>query len=282
MEPVSQTISAWDGLALRVRVWDGGDRAPPVLCLPGLVRTSADFDTVVPLLGPGRRIVSMDYMGRGGSGRSPDITRYAGEACLRDVLDVCSALHLHRVTVIGTSFGGILAMGLGAARPAMLNGVVLNDIGPDIGAEGEGFVRAFVSNDPALESLEACVVYLKQHLPPMSLSTEDDWRTMAALTYGPGADGRFHPLWDTRIARLMDEPVPDLWPLFGALNHVPVLAVRGEVSNLLLPDTVTKMRRRHPDLLDVTVPGVGHAPILTEAAVRKPLQEFMTRVTGRA
>jgi pimeloyl-ACP methyl ester carboxylesterase len=275
MEPLIRTISAWDGLALRLRIWDGGNRLAPVLCLPGLVRTAADFDPVAPLFGSGRTVVSLDYAGRGGSGRSADVTRYGPEACLRDVLDVCAALHLHHVSIIGTSFGGLLAMGLAAARPALVRGVVLNDVGPDIGASGADFVRNFVALDPALESLDACVTFLKQRLPPLSLSSNHDWRQMAALTYEPGPDGRFHPIWDTAIARLLRGPTPDLWPLFGALAHVPVLLVHGAVSTLLLPGTVAAMRRLRPDMKVVTVPGIGHAPILTEVAVRDALCAFV-------
>ncbi len=274
MEPVIRTISAWDRLHLRVRIWDDGNASPPVLCLPGLVRTGGDFDTVVPLFG-GRRIVSMDYAGRGGSGRSRDVTRYGPEACVRDVLDVCAALHLNHVTIIGTSFGGLLAMALAAARPAMILGVVLNDVGPDIGTKGADFVRRFVGLDPALESLDACVTFLKQRLPPLSLVSDEDWRAMAALTYEAGTDGRFHPVWDTRIARLLAAPTLDLWPLFGALAHVPILLVRGALSTLLSPDTVAAMRAKRPDMTVVTVPGVGHAPVLTEDAVRDVLRDFV-------
>ena len=43
------------------------------------------------------------------------------------MLDICAALHLHRVVVIGTSFGGLLGMGLAAARPSLVRAVVLND-----------------------------------------------------------------------------------------------------------------------------------------------------------
>jgi pimeloyl-ACP methyl ester carboxylesterase len=275
MEPLIRTVSAWDGLPLCVRVWDGGDRLPPVLCLPGLVRTGADFDTVAPLFASGRRVVSLDYAGRGSSGRSSDVVRYGPEACVRDVLDVCAALHLHHLAIVGTSFGGLLAMGLAAARPALVRGVVLNDVGPDIGTVGADFVRDFVGLDPALESLDACVTFLKERLPPLSLSTDHEWRAMAALTYEPGADGRFHPVWDIAIARLLHRPTPDLWALFGALTHVPVLLVHGEVSTLLLPETVAAMRARRPDMLVVTVPGVGHAPILTEDAIRDTLRAFV-------
>jgi pimeloyl-ACP methyl ester carboxylesterase len=276
MEPLTRTIPAWDDLPLRIRVWDNGDRLPPILCLPGLVRTAADFDTVVPLFAEGRRVVALDYAGRGGSGRSRDITRYAPEACLRDVLDVCAALHLRNVVIIGTSFGGLLATGLAAARPGLLRGVVLNDVGPEIPAAGADFVRRFVAFDPALESLDACVAFLKQNLPPLSLFSDDDWRAMAALTYEPGADGKYHPVWDTRIARLLNRKPPDLWPLFGALAHVPVLLVHGEVSTMLTIETVSTMRARRPDMTVVTVPGIGHAPILTEAAVRDALRDFVS------
>jgi pimeloyl-ACP methyl ester carboxylesterase len=275
MDPLIRLISAWDGLSLCVRIWDGGHRLPAVLCLPGLVRTGADFDTVVPLFGDGRTVVALDYAGRGGSGRSSDVTRYAPEACLRDVLDVCAALHLHRVTIVGTSFGGLLAMGLAAARPALLRGVVLNDVGPEISSAGAEFVRDFVALDPALPGLDACVTFLRQRLPPLSLASENDWRTMAALTYAPGRDGRFHPVWDIAIARLLRRPPPDLWPLFRALAHVPVLLVHGAVSTILLPETVAAMQRQRPDISVVTVPGVGHAPILTEPAVRDRLAAFV-------
>jgi pimeloyl-ACP methyl ester carboxylesterase len=278
MEPLSLTLRAWDDLPLRVRVWDDGDRRTPLLCLPGLVRTAEDFDVIVPFLGEGRRIVSLDYAGRGGSGRSTQVTRYGPEACARDIMDVCAALHLGRAAIIGTSFGGLLAMGLAAARPAMILGVVLNDVGPEIGTDGAAFVRRFVGTDPALPDLDACAAYLKAHLPPLSLHTDDDWRAMAALTYQPGADGRFHPVWDTAIARLLDAPPPDLWGYFGALAHVPVLVVHGAVSTLLSADSVARMAARHPALTHVTVPDIGHAPILTEPPARDALVRFVQRI----
>ena len=113
MDAIVHRISAWDGLPLVVREWRDGDRAPPLLCLPGIVRTSGDFETLAHVLGAGRRVVAPDYAGRGQSGRSRDIMRYAPEACLRDVLDICAALHLHHAIAIGTSFGGLLEHGTG-------------------------------------------------------------------------------------------------------------------------------------------------------------------------
>ncbi|HEY4041354.1 MAG TPA: alpha/beta hydrolase [Rhodopila sp.] len=247
----------------------------PVLCLPGLARTGGDFETVAEAIGAGRRVVAIDYPGRGESGRAARVERYAPGACARDVLDACAALHIHHAVLIGTSFGGLLSMGLAAIRPGLARGVVLNDIGPDIGSDGADFVRAFVGQDPALESLEACIAFLRDVLPPMSLHTDAAWRRMAQLTYQPGPDGRWHPVWDIRIARLLEAPTPDLWTLFGALGHVPVLLVRGALSNILLPGTVSRMLAVRPDMEVVTLPEIGHAPILTEQPALDAIKRFL-------
>lgn len=278
MDAIVHRISAWDGLPLVVREWRDGDALAPLLCLPGLVRTSGDFAALALRLGAGRRVVAPDYPGRGQSGRSRNIARYAPEACARDVLDICAALHLHRVIAIGTSFGGLLSMGLAAARPTLLRAVVLNDVGPDIGSAGTDFVRRFVADDPAFPDLDAAVAHLRARLPPLSLEGNEAWRAMAALTYAPGPDGRLHPLWDTRIAKLLNGATPDLWALFGGLAHLPLLLVRGEVSEILLPETVERMQARRPDMTVVSLPGIGHAPTLIEAEVIAALHGFMDRV----
>ncbi|WP_428485580.1 alpha/beta fold hydrolase [Rhodopila sp.] len=277
MDALIHSLSAWDGLPLCVREWHAGTTRRPILCLPGLVRTGADFEALAERIGEGRRVVAVDYAGRGGSGRSRDIRRYAPEPCARDVMDICAALHLHRVVVIGTSFGGLLAMGLAAARPGLIAAAVLNDIGPRVGTEGGDFVRGFIGLDPALESLDACVAFLRQNLPPLSLSTDREWRRMAELTYAPGPDQRYHPVWDIRIAGLLAGRMPDLWPLFGALADVPLLLVRGGVSNILLPETVDRMQAARPDMALVTLPGIGHAPTLTEALAAAALTTFLVR-----
>ncbi|HQT77384.1 MAG: hypothetical protein B7Z80_22350 [Rhodospirillales bacterium 20-64-7] len=275
MEPLIHRLSAWDGLPICVREWNGGTAKPPLLALPGIVRTGADFTFLAPHLLPGRRIIAIDYAGRGRSGRSSDVRRYAPEACVRDVMDACAALHVHNAAVIGTSFGGLLAMGLAAARPGLLRAVVLNDIGPDIGSDGADFVRDFVARDPALPDLDSCIALLRRMLPPMSLDNDEAWRRMAELTFAPGADGRYHPLWDTRIAQLLSEPLPDLWSLFGALGHVPLLLVRGAVSNILLSGTVGRMQAVRPDMGVVTLPNIGHAPILTEPPALAAITAFL-------
>jgi pimeloyl-ACP methyl ester carboxylesterase len=251
------------------------------------VRTAWDFTVLAGGIGAGRRVVAVDYAGRGGSARlaaGAAPARYGPEACLRDVMDIAAALHLRRTVVVGTSFGGLLAMGLAAARPGLLAGVVLNDIGPDVGADGADFVRRFVATDPALPDLDACIAYLRGILPPLSLADDPAWRAMAALTYAPGPDGRWHPLWDTRIAKLLEAPTPDLWPLFGALAPVPLLVVHGAVSDILTEPTVARMAAARQAagaaMRLVRVPGVGHAPTLAEPEVVAALAAFLAEIAA--
>ena len=275
MEPLTHRISAWDGLKLHIREWPGDPSKPPILCLPGLVRTGADFELVVPGLPPGHRVVAIDYIGRGDSDYARDVARYLPEPWARDVIDICAALHVHRAMILGTSFGGLLAMGLASIYPSLVSGVVLNDIGPDVATEGRNFVHDFVALDPALGSVEACVAHLRKVLPPLSLETEADWRRMAELTYRRGPDRLYHPLWDVRIARTLNAPTPDLWAMWRSLAHVPVMLVWGEASTLLLAGTVARMRQDRPDMRVVSLPGIGHAPILTEPPALDAIHGFV-------
>ncbi len=277
MDAIVHRITAWDGLPLIAREWRDGNARTPLLCLPGIVRTSGDFAALAQAIGAERRVVAPDYPGGGQSGRSRDISRYAPEACLRDVLDICAALHLHQVIAIGTSFGGLLSMGLASVRPSLFRGVVLNDVGPDLGSDGTEFVRQFIGNDIAFLDIDAAVAHLRATLPPLSLDGDAAWRAMAALTYAPDGDGFLRPVWDTRIARLINGKTPDLWALFGGLANLPLLLVRGEVSDILLPATVARMQAMRPDMMVASLPGIGHAPTLAEPEILTALRLFLDR-----
>jgi pimeloyl-ACP methyl ester carboxylesterase len=278
MAALSRAVTTWDGFRLHLREWGAERPGMPLLCLPGLVRTGADFDDFAERHAGERRVVAIDYLGRGGSERAPDPARYAPEAMLRDVLDACASVHLHRAILVGTSFGGLLGMGIAVMRPGLLAGVVLNDIGPELGAAGEAFIRRFVADDPALPDLAAAATHLRTRLPYLSFTTDAEWRRFATLTYVEGPDGRFHPNWDTRIATLLAGPVRNLWPFFGALAGIPALLVHGARSTLLLAETVAAMQAARPDLAVATIAESGHAPSLAEPVAVAAVDRFIARV----
>ena len=269
-------IRARDGLRLAAVEHPGPEGRTPILCLSGLTRSSGDFASLAARHAGTRRVIALDHAGHGASDHPAEVSRYGIEKSLGDVLDAMAALHAPRAVIVGTSFGGILAMVLGVLRPTAVAGVVLNDVGPVIEDVGLDFVQDFVARDPALPSLEAAVAHLRATLPPLRMDAAG-WARFAALTYAEGADGLWHPRWDTRIAQALrgHGAPPPLWGAFGALAHAPAMLVRGALSDLLSPATAARMRALRPDLGFVEVSGCGHCPTLEEPEVAAALDRFL-------
>ena len=123
--PSSSFLSAPDGLRLHVR--GHGQRsasALPVLCLPGLARTAEDFDALAEALANDatrpRRVIALDYRGRGQSAYDRNPANYSFQTEIADVLAAATALDCLPAIVVGTSRGGILAMLLAALRPSAI------------------------------------------------------------------------------------------------------------------------------------------------------------------
>ena len=276
MTPRRIGFRARDGLMLSALDHPGPDGRTPILCLSGLTRSAEDFDLLAARHVGTRRVLALDHAGHGKSGRPAEVARYGIQNSLADVLDAMAALHCPRAVIVGTSFGGILAMVLAVMRPSAIAGVVLNDIGPEIEDVGFGFVQDFVGRDLALASREEVVAHLRATLPPLTLD-EAGWLHFAGLTFAPGDDGRWHPRWDIRIAQALsgNGAAPKLWGPFGALAHAPLMLVRGAVSNLLSAETASRMRALRPEMGFVEVPGCGHCPTLEEPPVAAAIDRFL-------
>lgn len=279
--PRLRRFSARDGLPLAALDWDGPAGATPLLCLPGVARTALDFTATALRHRKARRVVALDYAGHGESGRAAEAGRYRPELAMRDLLDAMAALHLHRVAVLGTSFGGVLGMALGVLRPGCLVGLALNDSGPRLESVGLETVREVIGRDPAFASLEDAAAFLRRVLPPLGIP-EDGWRAVADSTYARGEDGRWHPRWDIRVVDALPvgpgkaaPQATELWPLWYSLAGVPLLLVWGQESAVLSASTVQRMRRDRPDMAVVSLPGIGHAPKLAEPAAVAGLDRFM-------
>ncbi|HEY8566403.1 MAG TPA: alpha/beta hydrolase [Beijerinckiaceae bacterium] len=271
-------VSASDGLRLYARDYDpGGDRLP-VVCLPGLARTSADFHALAIALSRDadapRRILCLDYRGRGRSDWDRNWRNYDLKVETADVLQVLTVAGVHEAVIVGTSRGGLIAMSLAALRPSLLRGVVLNDVGPVIDGKGLVRIRGYVGALPAPRSLDEGAEILKRLSDAQFPSfTRADWRAQAEVTWRE-QDGRLVPAYDPALRKTLEgidleTPLPTLWPLFEGLGGVPVLVLRGAHSDILSAGTLAEMERRHPRLRAVTVPGQGHAPVLAGPLVEE-------------
>lgn len=274
------SYSGDDGLGLKYR--DYGDAAwpaTPVVCLAGLTRNAADFDDLARHLAEtGRRVVVPDYRGRGRSTYGPDWRNYRAEVHLGDVEALLSALNLRRVVIIGTSFGGLLGMALAATRPAALAGVVLNDVGPEINADGLARIAGYIGIPVMPASWEEAALHLMDGFSPIYPDLkDDDWMKMARATFRQNDDGRITLDYDLNLGKALAEagPPEDMWPIFGALKDIPALAIRGGLSDILSQDVLTRMAEVKPDLKIVTLDNRGHVPLLDEPQALDAIDDFL-------
>jgi len=286
----STFVTAPDGLRLHARCYGRASTAgTPVVCLPGLARTSADFDVLATALsrdGPHpRRVIAPDYRGRGLSQYDRDPAKYSLPIELADVLAVVTALESLPAIFIGTSRGGILTMLLAAVRPSAIAGAVLNDIGPVIEPQGLMRIKSYVGKLPQPRTFEDGAEILRRlfhsQFPRLG---PDDWLAGARRMFKE-ENGRLLTTYDPKLATTMasldlERPIPALWKEFDALTSVPVMVVRGANSDILSASTVAQMKARHPALETLEVPDQGHAPLLTEADVISVIAGFVARCDG--
>lgn len=276
-------VSAPDGLKLHVRVWGARNEGVPVVCLPGLARTCADFDVLAQALSSDavqpRRVLALDYRGRGGSDYD-DPGNYNVAVELSDVVAVVTALEAAPAVYIGTSRGGIVTMLLAAARPTLIAGAVLNDIGPVIEPKGLIRIKGYVGKLPEPRTFEEGGAILQRlfsaQFPRL---TAEDWAQAARLTWRE-ADQRLILAYDPRLGETLkdvdaERPLPALWAQFDALAAWPVLVLRGANSDILSDRTVEAMKLRHSRLQTLEIPDQGHPPLLSGGAVVSRIADFL-------
>ncbi|HZQ11598.1 MAG TPA: alpha/beta hydrolase [Pseudolabrys sp.] len=283
-EPASIFLSAPDGLRLHVRRYGRpSSQALPVLCLPGLARTAADFETLAHALSAdpkhSRPVFALDYRGRGQSDYDRDVSHYSFQTELADIMAVIAALECQPAVIVGTSRGGILAMLLAAARPSSIAGVVLNDIGPVIEPQGLMRIKGYVGKLPQPRNFEEGAEILRRlfsgQFPKLG---HDDWLAASKRTFKQ-ADDALVPTYDVRLAETLagfepEQHLPALWKEFDALAQRPLMVIRGANSDLLSPLTVTAMRARRAEMDAIEVPDQGHAPLLAEPDIIGRISAF--------
>ena len=268
----SRFATAPDGLRLHYRdVGPSVSAVLPVVCLPGLARTSEDFDPLAAYLsrtGPPRRVLSLDYRGRGLSAHDAEPGHYTVAIEAKDVLAVLSDADVGQAVFVGTSRGGLITMAIASVQPDRIRGTVLNDIGPVLEPAGLDRIRGYIGKLPVPRDWGEAVGIIQGYAGAQFTGLSDeDWMAFAQTTFRE-RDGALEIRYDPALMRALQDldttNLPILWPQFGALRRAPLLVIRGEHSDLLSTETADDMIRRHPDAGLVTVHGQGHAPLLRD------------------
>lgn len=272
--------SADGRLDLHARIYPGD--GPPLLLMHGLTRNSADFDPLVAHLAGRYRLIVPDQRGRGLSEWDPDPANYRPDVYAADMFALLDGLGIGAAGLIGTSMGGLMAMIMGAAQPARVPLIALNDVGARLEPEGLQRIQSYVGPSGPMRSWEAaaarCAAINAAAFPGFG---PDDWLAFARRTCRENANGTIAFAYDPAISESIRGAQPttvpaELWPLWDALTAIPVLVVRGALSDLLAAETVTEMARRHGGPFEaVEVPARGHAPLLDEPAALDAIRPFL-------
>lgn len=279
----SRFWSSRDGLKLHFRDYPGNSDSPPVLCLPGLTRNARDFSHLAERLTGQWRVICPDLRGRGDSAYAKDSATYNPLQYADDLSLLLEAEGIERFVVIGTSLGGLLAMLLAMGNSQRLAGVVLNDVGPEISSEGLERIRGYVGQGRSFPTWMHAARALEEGQGPVFPNYAiADWLGMAKRCMVVGGNGRIVFDYDMKIAEPFGQPGGeagvDLWPAFQALDGRPVTVLRGELSDILSPAILKKMAKSLKDCEAVTVPQVGHAPMLDEPAANAAIDRLLARV----
>ena len=266
-----------NGLRLHYRDF-GSEGKPVLLLLHGLTGNAHCFDHVAPHFARTHHVLTLDFRGHGDSEWHRD-GEYDFRRQLSDTVAFLEALNVSKVSLIGNSLGGAVAMVLGAIKPDLVERVVLNDIGPEINlpkpdkaAEALNLLgQQFPDATEALEYYRRC--YAPARILPDAIAIEfvrNSLRAEGGLLRWK-ADPRVQAVAPTSST---SSSSPGMWPLFDAIK-APILVIRGSESEALLESTVAKMIARRSGISAVEVPGVGHTPWLSEREALAALRDFL-------
>jgi len=278
-------LTVADGLRLHYRDFAGAADKPPLLCLHGLTRNARSFDNLAARIAPRRRVIALDFRGRGLSDYDPQPERYTPLIYSGDVLHLLDELAIGEAVFLGTSLGGLVTMAIAAMAPERIKAGILNDVGPDVAPGGVDRILTYVGKDRRFANWdEAAAAVEAAQGSQYEKFGRDDWVAMAKRNCRE-ENGEIRFDYDMAIAEpfksLGATPAVDLWPFFEALAQKPLLVIRGEKSDLLTPETAAKMQRVAPQLKLATVPGVGHAPELDEPVAAAAIEDFLGSLSFR-
>lgn len=259
----------------------GAPGAPVVIMIHGLAGQAHTFDGIANILAARFHVYCLDVRGRGESEWGPP-EQYTIDTYVQDLEAVREALGLQRFALVGTSMGGLITMQYAPRYPERVSHAVLNDIGPEIDPAGLQRILAYLQGAPEMfADLKAVVRYYRQHYAPMVATLNDDQLLEFARYNVRRSDAGVY-VWKMDPAIRTAQPAPpsiDPWEAYCAIA-CPILIVRGAQSDVLSPKTARKMLEANPRASLVEVPGVGHAPLLTEPEARKALEAFLAPSNG--
>lgn len=235
-----------------------------LLCLHGLTRNSRDFDFLARSLQKTLRIICPDLLGRGESDYLTTAQGYSFAQYMNDMVTLIARLGTHKVHWLGTSLGGIIGMMLAAQPNSPIKSLILNDVGMIIPNIALRRLETYARNDNTFVSFHEAKTYFQTVLAPTGIQDQEHWNHITQFGIKRDDKGDFRLSYDPQIGQLfMSESNVSLHlETYWQAIKCPILIIRGEESDFLAPEILTKMLYFQPNTKVVTIPSCGHAPSL--------------------
>jgi len=231
-----------DAAGTRTHVHDVGTGQPVVLLHgsgPG-VSAWANWQHTIPALSRGGRVVALDSIGWGQTERRDDV-RYSLRSWTDHVWSVLDALELDRVSVVGNSLGGRLALQMAEDAPDRIDRLVLMG-SPGVGMTSTDGLKALRSYEPTPANMRALL--LDYFAVDPSIITDDLVRIRYEASAAPGAPEAYRAMFfDPRHAG------SDLGITEAQVRGVaaPTLLVHGREDKVVPPEVAWTMVNLLPD-----------------------------------
>lgn len=161
--------------------------------------------------------------------------------------------------------GGLI--GIQAASDTLkgrISHLILNDVGPAVNEAAVNNIRNYGSQTPSYDCVSEFESYIRTIYASWGALTDAEWRHIAEASFRRRSDGKITTHYDPAIVEMISRPdsVFDMWEQYDEID-AKTLCLRGGESELLLAEVADEMQRRGPKCQIATIPGVGHAPALS-------------------
>ncbi|MFH0942431.1 MAG: alpha/beta hydrolase [Chloroflexota bacterium] len=260
-EPPQDRFITANGLRLHYLEW-GKPGQKTIILLHGFNNCAATWIPLAGKLAPRRHVLALDQRGHGDSQWSEG-GFYRNEYLAGDLAAFIEALNLKRVSLIGHSMGGNVALKYAATHPEKVARLVIVDIGPEMSRRVETRAAQMLSmKKDVYPSLDEAAAYLEAADP---LAARELLLQEAAYLTRRLPDGGFtwkqHQMFLGGNAPKPAGPVSarneEKWQMMRRVT-CPTLVLRGEESDILDEEVARKMVAEIPLGEMVNIAGAGH------------------------
>ncbi|KLO31956.1 alpha/beta fold hydrolase [Mycobacterium haemophilum] len=243
----------------------GDPQSPAVVFLHGGGQTRNSWGrTAAAVAERGWQAITVDLRGHGESDWSTE-GDYRVVSFAADIQEVLRTLPPQPV-LVGASLGGFTAMLLaGELAPGIASAVVLVDIVPNMDPSGASRVHAFMVDrvTSGFESLDEVADMIAEYNPQRPRPTDLDGLRTNLRRRGDRWYWHWDPKFISDTSSLPPTEVTDADRLYTAVdailrNDVPMLLVRGQMSDLVSQERADQFLSRFPQVEFVDVGGAGH------------------------